>query len=386
MRNHRLFKAIAFVAVIGGSATVLANPPNAPTDTPRQLCDGAKEPETSSPSQPATFHVSTMAGPVVQDQKGSKANEKTKANEKAKAKKPKKKKNPTAYQEGVPVPTHTRVKYGPHKRNIFDFWQAESNTPTPLVLVIHGGGWNGGSKELIHKYVDVSKLLKSGISVAAIQYRLIKDSRDLKPPVQGPLSDSARALQFFRSNAAKWNIDPTRIGAAGGSAGGCTSLWLAYHDDLADPNNEDPILRESTRLTCAAVSRPQTTLDPKQMKEWMPNSTYGAHAFGIEGFEAFLAQRDSISQWLAEYSPYALASSDDPPVYLFFLKRPKMGEDVKDPTHSANFGIGLQKHCKELGIECDVMYPGAKNLKFETTTDFLIAKLSDKDLKPKLKP
>ena len=116
----------------------------------------------------------------------------------------------------------------------------------------------------------------------------------------------------------------------------------------------------------------------------MPNSKYGAHAFGIDGFEAFLKQRDDISEWLAEYSPYALASSDDPPAYLFFHKRPKMGEDVKDPTHSANFGVGLERHCKELGIECDVMYPDAKNVNFKTTTDYLIARLTQ--VKPGKQP
>lgn len=242
--------------------------------------------------------------------------------------------------------------------------------------MIHGGGWNGGRKEDVHKFVDVQSLLDSKISVAAIKYRLIKHSRDLKPPVLGPLSDAARAVQFFRSEAKRFNIDPARIGAAGGSAGGCSSLWLAYHDDLSDANNEDPILRESSRLACAAVSRPQTTLDPKQMKEWMPNAKYGAHAFGIKGFDKFLAQRDNITEWLAEYSPYALASSDDPPVYLLFTKRPDMGKALSDPTHSSNFGIGLQRRCKELGIGCDVVYPEAPEVRFETTTGFLIDQLN----------
>jgi acetyl esterase/lipase len=42
------------------------------------------------------------------------------------------------------------------------------------------------------------------------------------------MHDSARTLQFLRSKASQWNIDPTRIAAAGGSAGACTSLWIAY--------------------------------------------------------------------------------------------------------------------------------------------------------------
>jgi len=244
------------------------------------------------------------------------------------------------------------------------------------VVVIHGGGWRGGKKEDVHKHVDVAKLVDSGISVAAISYRLFKFVGDLKPPVKGPMVDSARAIQFFRSQADAFNIDPKRIGAAGGSAGACTGLWLAYHDDLADPDSDDPVLRESSRLLCAAVTRPQTTLDPQLMRQWMPNATYGAHAFGfkVEEFDTFLAQRDKYAKWIEEYSPYSLASKDDPPVYLFFTTRPKMGKSLKDPTHSANFGIGLQARCKELGIDCAVMYPGVK-MKHLTTTEYLAAKL-----------
>ena len=105
----------------------------------------------------------------------------------------------------------------------------------------------------------------------------------MKPPVEWPLHDAARALQFVRSKAAEWNIDKQRIGASGGSAGACSSLWLAFHPDMADPKSSDPVARESTRLWCAAVTGAQTTLDPQQMKEWTPNSRYGGHAFGFKG-------------------------------------------------------------------------------------------------------
>ena len=319
-------------------------------------------------------HKNLVAGGTLELTLGAQPN-KNWGVEESSPKKKKKKKKPAAYDKSVPAPTQSGIKYGPHRKHILDFWQASSDVPTPMVLVIHGGGWNGGTKEQIHKYVDVAKLLESGISVAAIHYRLIKHAKNLTPPVKGPLYDSARALQFLRSESDRFNIDPARIGAAGGSAGGCTSLWLAYHDDLADANHEDVVLRESTRLACAAVTRPQTTLDPVQMKEWMPNSKYGAHAFGIDGFKKFLAERDNISTWLDEYSPYALASDDDPPVFLFYTKRPKMGKAVHDPTHSANFGIGLQRRCQKLGVGCEVVYPGATKVGYETTTDFLVGKL-----------
>ncbi|MCB1279589.1 alpha/beta hydrolase [Prosthecobacter sp.] len=281
------------------------------------------------------------------------------------------------YAASVPKPTLTEVHYGPHERHILDFWKAESATPTPLAFVIHGGGWSGGSKERVDRFVDVAALLKAGISVAAINYRFIKiaEAGGIRPPVKAPLHDAAHALQFIRSKAAEWNIDKDRVGAAGGSAGACSSLWLAFHDDLADPKSEDPVARESSRLQCAAVTGAQTTLDPQQMKEWTPNSRYGGHAFGLSSFTEFLAWREKILPWIAEYSPYALVGSGDPPVYLIYSAPPALGQDQKDPTHTSNFGVKLQEHCRAKGVPCELVYPGAPNVKHATPTDFLIATL-----------
>ncbi len=285
-----------------------------------------------------------------------------------------------AYAAGVPAPTVGGVAYGKHPRQVMDFWKASSDKPTPLVFVIHGGGWVGGSKERVNRFVDVKRVLDAGISVVAINYRLIaKGGADNEvPPVKAPLDDAARALQFVRSKAAEWNLDKSRIGAAGGSAGACSSLWLAYHDDMADASSQDPVARESTRLWCAGVVGAQTSLDPAQMKEWMPNSSYGAHAFGKKSFADFLSSRDEIRPWIQQYSPYALASKGDPPVLIQYGASPAMGQDQKDPTHSANFGVGLKKRCDDLGIRCHLLYPGAPDAGFADTTDFLIKTLSAK--------
>ena len=280
-----------------------------------------------------------------------------------------------------PKPTAADVAYGPHPKQVIDFYKAESATPTPVVFYIHGGGWRGGSK----KGAVVAPYLKEGISVVSVEYRFIPEATadGVVPPVKGPLHDAARALQFVRSKAKEWNIDKARIGATGGSAGACSSLWIAFHDDLADPKSDDPVARESTRLYCAAVLGAQTSLDPKQMKEWMPNSGYGGHAFGFESdpakkltqFDAFLAGREKILPWIKEYSPYELVTSDDPAIGLYYGAAPAMGQEQKDPTHSANFGVGLQEKCKAAGVECHLVYPGATDVKHASATAFLIAKL-----------
>lgn len=274
------------------------------------------------------------------------------------------------------------MAYGKHPKQVLDFYKAKSDKPTPLMFFIHGGGWMGGTKNGVS---GLKEVLAAGISVVSVEYRFIPEATADKevPPVRGPLQDAARALQFVRSKAAEWNIDKERIGASGGSAGACSSLWLAFHNDLADPKSSDPVARESTRLWCAAVLGAQTSLDPQQMKEWTPNSRYGGHAFGfandpktkVSQFDAFLAGREKILPWIAEYSPYANVTADDPPIYMLYGAVPNLGKDEKDPTHTANFGVKLQEKCKSVGVPCELYYPNAPDAPHRSAHEYLIEKL-----------
>jgi acetyl esterase/lipase len=280
------------------------------------------------------------------------------------------KKTPNA---GVP-PTAANVAYGPLERQVLDFWQAKSDKPTPLVFCIHGGGWSNGDKSSY--YGSVKNFLDHGISVVSINYRLMKQANEQKvmPPVKAPLEDAARALQFVRSKAADWNIDKKRIGATGGSAGACSSLWLAFHDDMADPKSTDPVARESTRLYCAAVNGAQVTLDPKVVREWLPNYTYGAHAFGLKNLDQVEEQRDKLAAWIKEYSPMSHVTKDDPPIGLYYggVKGAKVGEVHPDPTHSPILGLKLAEKLKETGVEVVYHSNTEPNTKLPTPSAFLI--------------
>jgi acetyl esterase/lipase len=275
-------------------------------------------------------------------------------------------------------PTAANYRYGPHERQVFDFWQAKSEAPTPLVLLIHGGGWRAGDKS--GYYRSVKTYLDRGISVAAINYRYVQQAAEqhVEPPVKGPVGDAARALQTLRSKAKEWHIDKKRVGATGGSAGACTSLWLAFHDDLADPASSDPVARESTRLACVAVNGAQVSLDPRELREWIPNYTYGAHAFGLKNFRELYDQRDRVLKWIKEYSPIEHVSRDDPPVFLEYTnqkKAPVVGEKQDDPTHSAVMGLKLQEKLKAVGVECILVYPGHPHPQYKNSADFLIDRL-----------
>ncbi len=247
-------------------------------------------------------------------------------------------------------PTHANVAYGTHERQVLDFWKAESPRPTPVLFHIHGGGWVAGDKARV---ASLDKYLAAGISVVSINYRYVTQAMlaEVKPPVQWPLSDAARALQFVRSKAGEWNLDKQRIGATGGSAGACSSLWLALHNDLADPQSNDPVARESTRLWCDTKTR-----DTR--------------------FAEFLAARESVLPWIKEYSPYEHATKDDPPIYLIYSAPPALGQEQKDPTHTANYGVKLQERLRSVSVDCELVYPGAPDVKHPTAEDYLIDQLT----------
>jgi acetyl esterase/lipase len=274
-------------------------------------------------------------------------------------------------------PTAANVAYGPHPRNVLDFWQAKSEKPAPLVFCIHGGGWVNGDKSSY--YGAVKGYLDQGVSVVTINYRLMAQANEQKvvPPVKAPLDDAARALQFVRSKAKDWNIDKERIGATGGSAGAFSSLYLALHDDMADPKSSDPVARESTRLRCAAVNGAQVTLDPKLPREWLPNYTYGAHAFGMKNLDEVEKNRDKVAAWIKEYSPLDLVSKDDPPIGLYYtgVKGAKVGETHPDPTHSPILGLKLAEKLKAAGVEVAYQSNGEPNKEFPTIQSFLLAHL-----------
>ena len=87
-----------------------------------------------------------------------------------------------------------------------DVWLARSDRPTPVLVSIHGGGFRGGNKSVGGDILR--ECLESGISVVAITYRLTDEAM---APAQ--FLDSARAIQFVRHKAKKWNLDSTRIAA-----------------------------------------------------------------------------------------------------------------------------------------------------------------------------
>ncbi len=272
-----------------------------------------------------------------------------------------------------PQPDCADFAYGPHERNILDLWKAKSDKPTPLVIFIHGGGFRGGSKDnLDGRFLDLA--LKAGISVASINYRLSQHA-----PFPGPMLDGARAVQFLRTKVKEWNLDPKRIAAMGSSAGAGISLWIAFHDDLADPKSSDPILRESSRVACAAVIGAQSSYDPRWIRE-----NIGGRAYEHQALTQFYGITQEELDTPKSYKLYEEASAinyltaDDPPVFMVYnepkeklppgpntgptLNYPDFGKRITGQPqpgagiHHPRFGYLLKEKMDALKIECIVRH------------------------------
>ena len=272
------------------------------------------------------------------------------------------------------APTHADVSYGPAARNVLDFWQAQGEGPRPLLVYIHGGGWTGGDKKQDTKRYQ--KFLAQGISCAAINYRLSGEA-----PLPAPVHDAARAIQFLRTKAADWKIDPQHIALTGGSAGACSSMWLLLHDDLADPGATDPVLRQSSRVCAAAVAAGQTSIDPKVIEGWLgPNVLKHRMinlSVGEPTMESALKNYDKHHATYVEFSPYNHVDAQDPPLLMTYggdMTLPS--KDAGHGIHHPVYGVKLKEKSDRLGHECHLLIPGvSKSEQYATADDFLLAKL-----------
>jgi hypothetical protein len=259
-------------------------------------------------------------------------------------------------EDPKPVKHLQDVRYGPHERNVLDLWLVESDRPAPLVLFIHGGGFQGGDKSKFPEN-ERNAYLEAGFSVAAVNYRLTNTA-----PAPAAYLDCARALQFLRYNAKKWNIDPKLVASTGGSAGAGTSMWLAFHDDLADPDSDDPVARQSTRLTCVAVSNGQSSYDPRfAEKIGIPRPNFERHTFFLPFYNIKTEEIDSPLAYrrYEEAAPITYLSADDPPALLDYgFTNDKVDENtsLNHIVHHPKFGIALKEQMDPLGIECIVQY------------------------------
>ena len=263
-------------------------------------------------------------------------------------------------------PTHADIAYGPHERNRLDLWLAGGENPAPLVIYFHGGSFKAGDKGSVTGKagaVDeggaadrVAAYRDAGISVASANYRLSSDA-----PYPAPMHDGARAVQFLRANAPRWNIDPARIFVSGGSAGGTLALWLGLHDDLADPRSPDPVARQSTRVRGVIGLNAPCSMQPEFIAEHIGSENLGGamlQLFGAPDREA-MQVGGPVAELVRDASPISHLTPDDPPLLMIHnpdMSATPMPADTPQQRwiHHPVFSQVLQEACRTLGVPCDV--------------------------------
>lgn len=234
------------------------------------------------------------------------------------------------------------VPYGPEPGQIMDVFLPAAAEPTAVIFFIHGGGFVEGSSSAAYSgsATGLKAVLEAGIAWVGVDYRLLEEPGVETEGVIKSLKDSQRCLQFVRRWSELLNVDPERVGLTGGSAGAGTSLWLAYHDDMADPDSPNAWQRQSTRVTAASVTATQATYD---VWRWAPDIFAPTFSFvsndlllsqaqlramlvrfyGLDGalvddpagIEAALLT-DELAAYRADVDMLALLSNDDPDTYV----------------------------------------------------------------------
>ncbi len=131
-----------------------------------------------------------------------------------------------------------------HQPSITPFLPPKEKAIGAAILVIPGGGH---SKLCIdHEGVFISKWLSErGIAAFMLKHRLARENGSTYTIEKHAAADTERAIRLIRSRAAEWNIDPGRLGAMGFSAGGELVSIAALRPSPTDPEDPDPIQRQS---------------------------------------------------------------------------------------------------------------------------------------------
>jgi acetyl esterase/lipase len=185
------------------------------------------------------------------------------------------------------------------------------------VVICPGGGYGmlvtGPEGHGIAKWLNAH-----GITGVVLEYRLPRGRAYV------PLLDAQRAIRTVRANAKDWNINPSRVGIIGFSAGGHLASTAATHFDSGNPKAEDPVARLSCRPDFAILVYPVVTMGAK---------THG-------GSKANLLGRDPSTELMDLFSNEKQVSTNTPPMFLAHAK----DDTLVPPDNSRNLYAALQKH------------------------------------------
>jgi acetyl esterase/lipase len=171
-------------------------------------------------------------------------------------------------------------------------------TPLPAVLFIHGGGWTSGYRQIYHYYC--AKFAEHGYVVATASYRLAGEA-----PFPAAVEDVKCAVRWLRANAKKLGIDPNKIAAAGGSAGGHLAMMIGYSSDVSELEGKGGNADSSSRVQAVIdLYGPTDLTDESARSRKEVKRLMGGKAF------------DEVPDAYRLASPVTHVTKDDPPTLI----------------------------------------------------------------------
>jgi len=219
-----------------------------------------------------------------------------------------------------------------HEPEIAVFLPAKGHATGQAVVVCPGGGyamlaydWEG---------TDVAKWLNSkGIAAIVLKYRL-PNSKNISH--EAPLADAQRAIRMTRQHASKWNIDPSKVGIIGYSAGGHLASTAGTHFDLGDSDAENPVEEFSCR--------------PDFMILVYPVISFTDEVICHKGSKQNLIGENPSKKLEVYYSNELQVTKDTPPTILIHA--------ADDISVSVENSIVFYKELQAKGISCEMhLYP-----------------------------
>ena len=276
---------------------------------------------------------------------------------------------------------YKNISYGPDTKNTLDLWIADSKSNSPFVIYIHGGGFGAGSKNAAYSknnFKRVKKLLKNNISFATIDYSF-KNNEDF---LFSSLNDAKRALQFLRFNSEKYNLLKDKVALMGSSAGATSSLWIGLQDDMSDKNSPDPILRESTKVSCIVGMAAAHSLNLNRWK----NMADVDEAYLKSIFKKYLGkmdaekwmQRSFDENYISEVDFFEKMDANDPPIFIFNPGKNRKPKNIADFHHNPLHAKVLKQKADSLKLKNVVYAPriGIIDKSGQGVVDFIIENLN----------
>lgn len=189
----------------------------------------------------------------------------------------------------------------------------KSDSPFPLIIFIHGGGWFSGHKSDGQELAWV-KLTDNGYVVASVNYRLSTEA-----PHPAGIIDCKTAVRFLKENATDYNINPDRTAAVGDSSGGHYALMLALtmgNGDFEDLARGFP--EQNSDVQCAVAWYPATDLsETMRTIQTGEYSGFGAD-FAWSNIERYVGKKitDISDDILISASPISYINKNMPPILL----------------------------------------------------------------------